>query len=162
MMRTYAVTHSVDLKRHIKEKQMGRPLHKDVNGVKVTRSAAGTQVGIRVEGYFGGALGTDYQLVKQRGKKTFVVLKASVDVLADGDSIAGTVTGTNLKTGVLVSGTPATNGEIRIQGYLSSNSGQAVSLAKLTKRMATDFSGNKYKWRLDNDSSNDYIVLTAV
>jgi hypothetical protein len=161
-MRTYAVTHSVDLKRHIKEKQMGRPLHKDINGVKVTRSAATTQAGIRVEGYFGGALGADYQLVKQRGKKTFVVLKASVDVLADGDSISGTVTGTNLKTGVLVSGTPAANGEIRIQGYLSSNSGQAVSIAKLTKRMATDFSGNKYKWRLDNDSSNDYIILTAI
>jgi hypothetical protein len=161
-MRTYAVTHSVDLKRHIKEKQMGRPLHKDINGVKVTRSAATTQAGIRVEGYFGGALGADYQLVKQRGKKTFVVLKASVDVLADGDSISGTVTGTNLKTGVLVSGTPAANGQIRIQGYLSSNSGQAVSIAKLTKRMATDFSGNKYKWRLDNDSSNDYIILTAI
>jgi hypothetical protein len=162
-MRTYAVTHSVDLKRHIKEKQMGRPLHKDINGVKVTRSAAtADQAGIRVEGYFGGALGADYQLVKQRGKKTFVVLKASVDALTDGESIPGTITGTNLKTGVLVSGTPAANGEIRIQGYLSSNSGQAVSIAKLTKRMATDFSGNKYKWRLDNDSSNDYIILTAI
>jgi hypothetical protein len=31
-MRTYAVTHSVDLKRHIKEKQMGRPLHKKFFG----------------------------------------------------------------------------------------------------------------------------------
>jgi hypothetical protein len=161
-MRTYAVTHSVDLKRHIKEKQMGRPLHKDVNGVKVTRSAAEAQVGIRVEGYFGGALGTDYQLVKQRGKKTFVVLKASVDALTDSESIPGTITGTNLKTGVLVSDEPNANGEIRIQGYLSSNSGQAVSLAKLTKRVATDFSGNRYKWELENDSSNDYIVLTAI
>jgi hypothetical protein len=141
---------------------MGRPLHKDINGVKVTRSAATTQAGIRVEGYFGGALGTDYQLVKQRGKKTFVVLKASVDVLADGDSIPGTITGTNLKTGVLVSGQPAANGEIRIRGNLSSNSGSLVAIAKLTKRLATDFSGNKYKWQLDNDSSNDYIVLTAI
>jgi hypothetical protein len=141
---------------------MGRPLSKDVNGVKVTRSAATTQAGIRVEGYFGGSLATDYQLVKQRGKKTFVVLKASTDALTDSESIPGTITGTNLKTGVLVSGTPAANGEIRIVGYLSSNSGQAIALAKLTKRLAYDFSGNKYKWYLENDSSNDYIVLTAV
>ena len=155
-------THRVDLERQFKEKQMGRPLHKDVNGVKVTRSAATTQAGIRVEGYFGGALGVDYQLVKQRGKKTFVVLKASVDALTDSESIPGTVTGTNLKTGVLVSDEPNANGEIRIQGYLSSNSGEAVSIAKLTKRIATDFSGNRYKWHLENDSSNDYIVLTPV
>lgn len=141
---------------------MGRPLSKDVNGVKVTRSAATTQAGIRVEGYFGGSLATDYQLVKQRGKKTFVVLKASVDALTDSESIPGTVTGTNLKVGTLVTGTPAANGEIRIRGYLNSNSGQAVSIAKLTKRLAYDFSGNKYKWQLDNDSSNDYIVLTAI
>jgi hypothetical protein len=141
---------------------MGRPLNKDVNGVKVTRSATTTQAGIRVEGYFGGSLATDYQLVKQRGKKTFVVLKASTDALTDSESIPGTVTGTDLRTGVLVSGQPAANGEIRIQGVLSSNSGQAVSIAKLTKRIATDFSGNRYKWRLENDSSNDYIVLTAI
>jgi hypothetical protein len=141
---------------------MGRPLNKDVNGVKVTRSATTTQAGIRVEGYFGGALGLDYQLVKQRGKKTFVVLKASVDALTDSESIPGTITGTNLKTGVLVSGQPAANGEIRIRGNLSSNSGTLVAIAKLTKRLATDFSGNRYKWRLENDSSNDYIVLTAI
>jgi hypothetical protein len=141
---------------------MGRPLNKDINGVKVTRSATTTQAGIRVEGYFGGALGLDYQLVKQRGKKTFVVLKASVDALTDGESIPGTITGTNLKTGVLVSGQPAANGEIRIRGNLSSNSGSLVAIAKLTKRLATDFSGNRYKWRLENDSSNDYIVLTAI
>ena len=142
---------------------MGRPLHKDINGVKVTRSAATAEAGIRVEGYFGGVLGTDYQLVKQRGKKTFVVLKASVDALTDGESIPGTVTGTNLKTGVLVSGEPAANGEIRIQGStIGTSDNGLVSLAKLTKRVATDFSGNKYTWRLENDSSTDYIVLTPI
>ena len=141
---------------------MGRPLSKDVNGVKVTRSAAAAQAGIRVEGYFSGSLAADYQIVKQRGKKTYVVLKASVDALTDSESIPGTVTGTDLEIGTLVSGTPAANGEIRIVGYLSSNSGQVIPLAKLTKRLAYDFSGNKYKWQLDNDSSNDYIVLTAV
>jgi hypothetical protein len=37
-----------------------------------------------------------------------------------------------------------------------------VSLAKITKRVATDFSGNKYTWFLENDSSADYIVLTPI
>jgi hypothetical protein len=142
---------------------MGRPLNKDVNGVKVTRSATTTQAGIRVQGYFGGALGTDYQLVKQRGKKTFVVLKASVDALTDGESIPGTITGTNLKTGVLVSGQPAANGEIRIQGSTTGTLDTGlVAIAKLTKRVATDFSGNKYTWKLENDSSADYIALTPI
>jgi hypothetical protein len=37
-----------------------------------------------------------------------------------------------------------------------------VAIAKITKRVATDFSGNRYTWRLENDSSADYIVLTPV
>jgi hypothetical protein len=142
---------------------MGRPLHKDVNGVRVTRSftqtGADNQAGIRVQGYFG-SLASDYQIVKQRGKSTFVVLKTSTDELTDIESL--NTIGNNAKVGTLVSGTPAAEGEIRIQGYTSSNSGTLVSVAKLTRRLAYDFSGNRYTWYLDNDSSNDYIVLTAV
>jgi hypothetical protein len=37
-----------------------------------------------------------------------------------------------------------------------------VAIRKLTKRIAIDFSGNRYKWFLENDSSADYIVLTAL
>lgn len=140
---------------------MGRPLFKDVNGVKATRSYTTTQVGIKVEGYFGGSLATDYQIVKQRGKKTFVVLRTATDEFTQAESVSS-ITGTDLKVGTLVSGTPAANGEIRIRGYVASNSGTAVSIAKFTRRLAYDFSGNRYKWRLDNDSSNDYIVLTAI
>lgn len=138
---------------------MGRPLHKDINGKKVTRKAVGAEAGIRVQGYFGGALASDYQLIKQRGAKTFVVVSADVDTVSDADTPASI---SNRRVGKLVSGQPAANGEIRIQGYVNTNSGQLVSIAKLTKRVATDFSGNKYKWYLENDSSNDYIVLTAI
>lgn len=138
---------------------MGRPLHKDINGKKVTRKAVGAEAGIRVQGYFGGALASDYQLIKQRGAKTFVVVSADADTVSDADTPASI---SNRRVGKLVSGQPAANGEIRIQGYVNTNSGQLVSIAKLTKRVATDFSGNKYKWYLENDSSNDYIVLTAI
>jgi len=47
-------------------------------------------------------------------------------------------------------------------GYTASNSGAEVNIAKITKRVATDFSGNRYTWVLENDSTNDYIVLTAI
>ena len=160
-MRTYAESLCVDLKRQIKENQMGRPLKKDVNGTKVTRSFTTGEAGIVVQGYFGGSLASDYQIVKQRGKKTFVVLKSSVDAFTEAESVGG-ITGTNLKTGVLVSGTPAANGEIRILGSTTGQTPGTTAIAKITKRIATDFSGNRYKWYLDNDSSADVLVLIPV
>ena len=142
---------------------MGRPLKKDVYGTKVTRSFTGTlQAGILVEGYFGGSLASDYQIVKQRGAKTYVVLKTSTDAFTEAESIPGSITGTNLKVGKLVSGTPAANGEIRILGSTTGTTPGTTAIAKLTKRLAYDFSGNKYKWYLDNDSSADVLVLIAV
>lgn len=140
---------------------MGRPLKKDVFGTNVLRTAVGSQAGILVEGYFGGLLRTDYQIIKQRGAKTFVVVSADAQTVNDTDPVATT----NMRVGTLVSGQPAVNGEIRILGF--TNQGQAanngaVAIAKITKRIATDFSGNRYKWSLQNDSSADYIVLTAL
>lgn len=140
---------------------MGRPLKKDVFGTKVTRSFTTTEAGIVVQGYFGGALGQDYQIVKQRGKKTFVVLKSSVDAFTDAESQGG-ITGTNLRTGVLVAAEPSVNGQIRIRGSVTGQTPGDVAIAKITKRIATDFSGNRYKWFLDNDSSADVLVLIPV
>ena len=141
---------------------MGRPLKKDVYGTKVTRSFTGAQAGILVEGYFGGSLASDYQIVKQRGKSTYVVLKTSTDEFTEAESIPGSITGTNLKVGKLVVGQPAANGEIRILGSTTGQTPGTTAIAKLTKRLAYDFSGNKYKWYLDNDSSADVLVLIAI
>jgi hypothetical protein len=160
-MRTYAESLCVDLKRQIKENQMGRPLKKDIYGTKVTRSFTGAQAGILVEGYFGGSRTTDYQIVKQRGKSTYVVLKTSTDEFTEAEKV-GSITGTNLKVGKLVSGQPAANGEIRILGSTTGQTPGTTAIAKLTKRIATDFSGNRYKWYLDNDSSADVLVLIPV
>lgn len=140
---------------------MGRPLKKDVYGTKVTRSFTTTQAGIVVQGYFGGSLASDYQIVKQRGKSTYVVLKTSTDAFTEAESISS-ITGTNLKVGKLVSGAPANNGEIRILGSTTGQTPGDIAIAKLTKRLAYDFSGNKYKWYLDNDSSADVLVLIPV
>ena len=140
---------------------MGRPLKKDVQGTNVIRSFSGDQPGILVQGYFGGSLASDYQIVKQRGRNTYVVVKTTDDNFTDAESQGG-LTGTQLQVGTLVSGEPAENGEIRIRGSVTGQTPGEVAIAKLTKRIATDFSGNRYTWFLDNDSSADVIVLTAV
>ena len=128
---------------------MGRPLRKDVNGVDVIGTFA-SDTGIRVE-FYDASLRTDGVIIKQRGAKTFVVCQRG--------NIGTTTT---YSTAVLKNGEPSAAGEMRIQGWNGGNGGTAVNIAKLTKRVATDFSGNRYTWVLENDSSNDYIVLTPI
>jgi len=136
---------------------MGRPLRKDVNGVDVLGpSAAGSELaGIRIE-FFDTELRTDGILIKQRGAKTYVVAR-----VGDFDGNKGKDTD-NKSTCVLKDGEPDAAGEMRMFGYNPTNSGDEVNLAKLTKRVATDFSGNRYTWVLENDSTNDYILLTPI
>lgn len=155
MLRTYAVTHSVDLKRQLKEKKMGRPLRKDVAGTDVIGTPA-SNTGVRVEAYAGGAAYTDATfnsstnyayIYKQRGAKTFT-LKNQAD--------------TNLGPCILQSAVPSANGQMRLNGYVGGNGAVPTPIAKITKRVATDFSGNRYTWLLVNDSTSDYIALTAI
>jgi hypothetical protein len=123
---------------------MGRPLSKDVNGVKVIGTFTG-DAGIRVTGRFGGTTNTDYYLVKQRGAKTYVVTRD----------------GTTFQLGVLAANI-VKNGDILITGSVTGLSPANIAIAKLTKRIATDFDSNTYTWYLKNyqDSTGDLIVLT--
>lgn len=133
---------------------MGRPLAKDILGVNVIGEAT-SNTGVRVE-FYDTSLRTDGGIVKQRGAKTFVVAQeANLDTTNLKDS-------TSTTTATLKDGAPNAAGEMRMFGYVGSNDGTEVNIAKITKRIATDFSGNRYTWALENDSTNDYIVLTAV
>lgn len=125
---------------------MGRPLYRDVNGNDV-RGTFSSATGIRVDAYFGGSLHTDAWIINQKGARKYKVQDQS-------DSTTGVCK--------LKNGTPSANGEMKLVGYLGSNSGSAVILSKLQKRTAIDWSGNRYKWRVENDSTADYIVLTAI
>ncbi len=154
-MRTYAVTHRVDLERRHRRKQMGRPLKKDVLGTDVIGTPS-SDTGVRVEAYFGGAAYTDATfntttnyayIYKQRGAKTFVLANQA---------------GTTSEPCVLQSAIPSANGQMRLNGYIGGNGAVPTPIAKITKRVATDFSGNRYTWILVNDSTSDYIQLTAI
>lgn len=127
---------------------MGRPLRKDVNGVDVINTPV-SDTGITVRFHDGTSLRTDGIIIKQRGAKTYVVARVG--------------TPSTTFTCTLVSGTPSASGELSIRGSTTGNlDADLVSIAKLTKRVATDFSGNRYTWYLESDSSADYIVLTAI
>lgn len=135
---------------------MGRPLKKDILGTDVIGTPLSTATGIRVEAFFDNAAFTDATyntttnfafIVKQRGAKTFVLSNQ---------------TGTARVACVLQAAIPSANNQMRINGYINGNGETPTPLRKITKRVATDFSGNRYTWFLENDSSSDYIVLTAI
>jgi len=129
---------------------MGRPLRKDRFGTDVIGTPV-SDTGITVN-FYDTQLRTDGAIIKQRGSRTFVV--------AQRGNIGTTSTYT---TAVLKNGTPSAAGEMQMTG---STTGQLddglVNIAKITKRIVTDFSGNRYTWYLESDSSADYIVLTPV
>jgi hypothetical protein len=135
---------------------MGRPLRKDVFGTDVIGTGATTSTGITVQ-FYDASLRTDGVIIKQRGAKTFVVTQIGN---------IGDTSGGKYVTASLVSGEPAASGEMRLRGstigVLNDDTVALIAIAKITKRVATDFSGNRYTWSLENDSSADYIVLTAL
>jgi hypothetical protein len=127
---------------------MGRPLRKDVRGTDVINTPV-SDTGVTVRFHDGSSLRSDGIIIKQRGSKTYVVARVG--------------TPTTTFTCTLVSGTPSASGELSIRGSTSGMlDADLISIAKLTKRVATDFSGNRYTWYLESDSSADYIVLTAI
>jgi hypothetical protein len=132
---------------------MGRPLRKDVNGVDVIGTGAAAATGVRVE-FYDASLRTDGVIIKQRGARTFVVTQVGN---------IGDTSSNKYVTATLVSDAPNAYGEMRITGYIGGNGEDNLKqIAKITKRVATDFDGVKYTWYLENDSSADYIVLTAI
>lgn len=126
---------------------MGRPVRRDVNGTEVFGDYTTSAAGIVVTAYFGSSLRTDVFIVKQKGSRRYLCQDKS-------DSTQAVCK--------LVSGTPAANGEMKLFGVTNASTDAGVAIAKLNKRTAVDFSGNRYKWVLVNDSSADYIQLTAV
>ena len=126
---------------------MGRPVKKDVNGTAVFGDYTTTSAGIRVTAYFGGSSRNDVYVVSQKGSRRYKVADKS-----DGATAVCK----------LVSGNPAANGEMQLLGYTDAGADTSVALSKLFKRTAVDFSGNRYKWTLVNDSSMDYIQLTLI
>jgi hypothetical protein len=88
-------------------------------------------------------------IVKQVGSRRF---KCSTD---DGTTAVAKC--------LLTAGTssdPVNNGEAVLLGLL--NGSQPISIRELTNRIAIDFSSNRYKWTLTDDSTETLLILTAM
>jgi hypothetical protein len=134
---------------------MGRPLAKDVNGINVIGKFTG-DAGVKIDFHDGTALRTDGVIVKQRGAKTFKVTRES-------NAEENLTQSSSQVTCVLQSAEPSAVGQMRLAGYIG-GSDTPVYIRKITKRIAIDFSDNKYTWVLVNfdDSTGDQIQLTAI
>ena len=130
---------------------MGRPLRKDVLGTDVIGTPATTSTGITVK-FYDASLRTDGVIIKQRGAKSFVVCQ-----------VANIGTTSAYTTAVLKNGTPSAAGEMQMIAYTAGGpDASATNVAKMTKIIITDFSGNRYTWFLDSDSSADQLIITPV
>ena len=150
---------------------MGRPLRKDVRGTDVINTPASTATGITVSFYDGSTNQTDGIIIKQRGASSFVVARI------------GTPTTTFVCK--LVDTTPNAAGEMLMQGSTTGTlDTNLVPIAKITRRIAygfpsspvlsggfnrgedsnasTNHDATRYTWFIENDSSADYIALTAI
>ena len=131
-------THRVDLERQHKEKKMGRPVNKRYFGLT---GGATPKVPIRfystslIEGY----------ILSQRGTNKF---NCSND--------AGSTTAVCR----LVEAAPSANNECQLIGIGAG--GGAIAIKKLFNRTAVDFSGNRYTWELEDDSTESLLRLTAI
>ena len=123
---------------------MGRPIKKLNFG-----TAATTEKGILVSAQKTSTARQSY-IVKQVGSNKYDVYNATDGTfrvkLDDGTSFAADTAATAVMVGYTDPGLDSSR----------------VAIKKLTQYRAVDFSGNKYKWTLVNDSSSDYIQLTAI
>jgi len=130
---------------------MGRPINKRYFGL--TAGSVGTegnnitincQVGSNAESAQG-------IILSQRSVRTFKVNDA-----ANGTGNEGVCILVDKAAGALGAN------EMSIVGYLSTGGGTSVRIAKMYNRTCRDFSNNRYQWAVTDDSSANYIVLTAI
>lgn len=129
---------------------MGRPINKRYFGTTGTGTGTGLLTGNNLPIRFKSG-GTVYEgfIVKQVGSRRF---KCSTD---DGTTAVAKC--------LLTAGTnsdPVNNGEAVLLGLL--NGSQPISIRQLTNRIAIDFSSNRYKWTLTDDSTETLLILTAM
>lgn len=131
---------------------MGRPIYRDVAGDDVRGPYVGANIGIKVVAYFDNAL-HDCYIVNQKGGRSYLVQDIMSGERAKCKLVETMVNTNNTMTivGFLASAVPAGNLDPE---------GSGITLSKLQKRTAIDWSENRYTWTLVSDSSMDYIELT--
>ena len=92
--------------------------------------------------------GSDVYIVKQKSSRRFLVHGND----SGEEAICKLVNKVTDSSAVL-------EGEMVIIGYYN---GQAVNVMKMSNRIATDFSNNRYKWSVSDDSTTNVLTLEDV
>jgi hypothetical protein len=137
---------------------MGRPLNKRYFGATSTNIAssppgdltgeARLTVSVNLPGEPESALGV---IVSQRSETKFKVNDA-----ADLSGNEGICTLVNKATEDL------SNNEMSLQGFVDGKTGDGVYIRKVQNRTMIDFDNNRYTWEIQDDSTSNVLVLTAI
>ena len=132
---------------------MGRPLNKRYFGASANdlvgddKAAEGVlTVSVKVGTNTASALGI---ILSQRSETKF-----KVDDAADGTGNEGVCTLVDKATGSLG------DDEMSLQGFVDGES--AVYIRKVQNRTMIDFDDNRYTWEIQDDSTANILVLTAI
>lgn len=98
----------------------------------------------------GGSAAAGY-IVNQVGARRFKCLESVPTSPPAAAQVYKIVQGTNMD--------PTVAGTMTLIGILN---GSPVALKKLNFRTAADFSGNRYKWSLSDDSTQTLLILTRI
>ena len=137
----------------LKEKKMGRPINKRNFGLLAdgTNITINCQIAANAESALG-------YIIRQRSVNKFLV---NDTINGTKQTAAGAGTG-NVGVCTLVDKADGALGanEMSIMGYITG--GSQVRIKKFYNRTCRDFSNNKYKWAVSNDSTASLLVLTAI
>lgn len=134
---------------------MGRPVNKRYFGALAdgTNFTVNVQVGSNTESEEG-------YIISQRSENKFLVNDAKAGTK---QTPSGSGTG-NVGICTLVDKASGALGdsEMSLQGTISGTGGNQVRIKKLFNRTCRDFNDNRYKWEIQDDSTESILVLTAI
>jgi len=128
---------------------MGRPLNKRYFGTVLDEVGAEASENLTVSVKVGANAASATGIILSQRSET----KFKVDDSNDGTGNEGICTLVNKATGSLG------NNEMSLQGFVSGN---AVYIRKVQNRTMIDFDNNRYTWEIQDDSTANVLVLTAI
>jgi hypothetical protein len=128
---------------------MGRPVNKKYFGAVVNGVADGN---FSVIADTGNGVAEDAVIIKQRSSVKFLV--------DDAPGASGTQLVCKLVDKAVAS---VAEGEMVIQGFITGGEGaNTTNVKRLYNRICHGFDGKKYKWAIVDDSTQNYLELTAI
>ncbi len=129
---------------------MGRPLNKRYFGTTASGGDQSNEENLSVSVKVGANSATDLGIILSQRSET----KFRVDDAADGTGNEGVCTLVNKATGSLG------DDEMSLQGFVVG--GKSVYIRKVHNRTMFDFDNNRYTWEIQDDSTSNILVLTAI